>query len=179
MAALALPNPRLSIPETVLPSIERGLPETANDAEYLEVLHKHFFENMASLLVGQITALDSDFAPLERQLDQLGGLTQGWDGYNAPLPSAQAIEESRQILQRMQEQLVTPQWVSASAEGGVAFSFRSTGDRRAEIEILNSGEKFAHLYDLNGDSRTEEWAENLEGQRFDKLLRPILDYLQI
>jgi hypothetical protein len=179
MAALVLPNPRLSIPETVFPSIERGLPETANDAEYLEVLHEHLFENLASLLVGQIKALDSDFAPLERQLDQLSGLTQGWDGYNAPVPSPQAINESRQILQRMQEQLVTPQWVSASADGGVAFSFRAAGDRRAEIEILNSGEKFTHLYDLNGASHTEEWEGDLEAQRFGTLWQPILGYLQI
>jgi hypothetical protein len=179
MAALAHPMPRLRVPETVLPSIERGMPETANDAAYLEGLHQHMFESMASVVVGQIKALDSDFAPLEERLDQLLQLNEGWDGYNAPVPSLQAVEDSRRVLQRMQEQLVTPQWVGASADGGVAFSFRSAGDRRAEIEILNNGEKFSHLYNLNGESRTEEWAGNLEEQRFDKLLQPILDYLQI
>lgn len=184
MAVLAYPSPILNFPQTVLPQEERDprilfLSETADTAEYLVRLHTYIFRSIESLRNGQIKALDSDFAPLDQQLDRLAELSEGWDGYEAPSPSSQAIDEAREILRLMQQELVRPQWISASAEGGVAFSFAATGDRRAQIEVLNDGEKFAHLYDLHGNSHTEEWKGNLKDQPFAKLLEPIRNYTQI
>jgi hypothetical protein len=112
----------------------------------------------------QIGALDIDFEPIHKQLDGLGNLEWGWDGYDAPKPSPEAIDAARSILEKMQGELVKPVWISASADGGVAFTFAAGGIRRAQVEVLNNGERFAHLYDLNGNSHTEDWAEALEGK---------------
>lgn len=181
MAALAHPSSILNLPQTVLPQEERDprISETAGTAEFLSRLHTYIFQSIGSLRISQIRALDSDFAPLDQELDRLTELSEGWDGYDAPVPSCQAVEEAREILRLMQQELIRPQWISASAEGGVAFSFAASGDRRAQIEILNDSEKFAHLYDLHGNSYTEEWKGNLEDQPFAKLLEPIRNYLQI
>jgi hypothetical protein len=178
MATIAYLDPNLSPPQTVLPQRERD-PRVSETAEYLRKLNAYIFASIGSLRIGQIKALDSDFAPLDQQLDRLTGLTEGWDGYDAPAPSAQAISEAREILRRMQEELVKPQWVSASADGGIAFSFAAPNERRAQIEILNNGEKFAHLYDLKGNSHTEEWTEKLFEQPFRRLLEPVLHYMQL
>ncbi|MGA8089463.1 MAG: hypothetical protein WCA10_19475 [Terracidiphilus sp.] len=181
MAALAHPISTLHLPQTALPQQEPDprVSNTADEAEYLERLHTHVYEMIKSLRLSQIKALDSDFAPFAKQLDGLCNLAEGWDGYDAPKPSPQAIKVARTILERMQEELVKPYWISASADGGVAFSFMAPGDRRAQIEVLNNGEKFAHLYDLNGDSHTEDWTENLEQKPFRELLEPILNYIQL
>jgi len=180
MAALAYPISALQLPQTVLPQYEPDprVSDTADTAEYLERLHTYVYDVLTSLRRSQIHALNSEFASFAKQLDGLSSLTEGWDGYNAPRPSPQAIEEAQTILQGMQEELVKPYWVSASADGGVAFSFASPGNRRAQIEVLNSGEKFAHLYDLNGNSHTEDWTENIEGKTFRELLEPILQHVQ-
>jgi hypothetical protein len=181
MATLAYLNSDLNLPQTALPQRETDprISETADTAEYLRRLNEYIFESIGFLRVGQIKALDSNFAPLDQQLDVLTGLAEGWDGYDAPAPSMQVIAEAREILRQMQGELVIPQWITASADGGVAFSFAASNDRRAQVEVLNNGEKFAHLYDLKGNSHTEEWTEKLQEQPFKNLLQPILNYMQL
>jgi len=180
MAALAYSFHDLSLPQTALPQQEEDprISDTADTADYLARLHSYIFQSIELLKCSQIRALDSDFAPLNEQLDKLTTFHVGWDGYDAPAPSLQTIKVARNILQRMQEELVRPYWVTASADGGVAFSFVSSGDRRAQVEVLNNGERFAHLYDLSGNSHTEEWAGDLENQPFRVLLEPVLHYMQ-
>lgn len=181
MAALAHPISNLILPQTVLPQEESDprVSDTADTAEYLERLHKYVFDSILSLRQSQVIALDSDFASLEEQLDKLTTISEGWDGYDAPKPSLQAIDEAREVLRRMQDALVKPYWISAAADGGVAFTFVASNDRRAQIEILNTGEKFTHLYDLKGNSHTEDWVGNIEDQSFSKLLDPILHYINL
>jgi hypothetical protein len=180
MAALTQPNLELRLPQTVL-SLEDPDPRisnTSDTARYLERLHEYVLESIKSLRQSQIMALDIDFAPLAKQLDDLGDLPEGWDGYDAPRPSAEAIREAHAVLRRMQEELVRPGWISASADGGVAFSFTAPNDRRAQIEVLNNGTKFAHLYDLSGNSHTEDWIGDLDERPFKLLLEPILHYIR-
>ena len=180
MAALARPSPRLTMPQTVLPRRERDprVSETANTAMYLELLNDYIAESIASLRIGQIKALDVDFLDLDAQLDQLLGVKEGWDSYNAPAPDPDTIAEAREILDRLRAEVVRPQRISASAEGGVAVSFRAPGNRRAQIEILNNGERFAHLYDLNGSSYTLEWPDDYKNEPFEALIEPILRFMQ-
>ena len=180
MPAYVHPSSILSLPQTVLPQEEPDprVSVTADTAVYLGKLHEYISEAITSLRQSQIKALDTDFRPLAEQLDELNNLAVGWDGYDAPKPSPEAIDEARFVLVKMQQELVKPFWVSASADGGVAFSFVASGDRRAQIEILNNGERFAHLYDLSGNSHTEEWDEDAEGKPFRELLEPILNYIQ-
>ena len=180
MAALAYPFSTLRMPQTVLPKDEPDprVSDTADIAEYLERLNTYVYDMTSSIRVSQIKALDSEFATFAKQLDGLSNLAEGWDGYNAPKPSRQAIDEAKAILQGMQEELVKPYWISASADGGVAFLFASPGNKRAQIEILNNGEMFSHLYDLDGNSRTEDWTENPEGKTLRGLLEPILQHVR-
>jgi hypothetical protein len=134
--------------------------------------------SIQELLCSQAKALDVDFAPLEKQLEGLNTLQVGWDGYDAPTPSSQAIHDAQDVLRGMHKKLIRPQWISAAADGGVAFSFAAPDKRRAQIEVLNNGEKFVHLYDLDGNSHTEEWQGDLKDQSFNILLEPIIHYLQ-
>ena len=180
MATLAQPYSTLSLPRTALPENEFDLrvSDTADTANYLATLHAYIAFSVLALRRSQIKALDTDFAPLKRQLQELPQLQVGWDGYDAPPPTLQAIDRAQDILQKMQDELVRPQWVSASAEGGVAFLFTAPNKRRAQIEVLNNGDKFVHLYDLDGYSHTEEWQNDLKDQPFGKLVEPILHYLR-
>ena len=179
MAALAHPNPTLNLPQTALFHNETDprVSDRNDTATYLKQLHGYVFESIQSLRLSQIRALDSAFATFDLQLDGLGQLAEGWDGYDAPVPSAEAIRSGREILRRLQEELLVPNWVSASADGGVAFSFAAPGNRRAQIEVLNNGEKFAHLYDLTGNSHTEDWAGTAQNKPFKELLEPVLHYI--
>jgi len=180
MAALAYSYPSLCTRQTVLPEQERDprASEPTDVASYLSRLHAYMQYSVQELLCSQVKAMDVDFAPLEKQLDGLTHLQEGWDGYDAPTPSTQAIEQAQNVLRGMQGQLIRPQWISASADGGVAFSFAASDKRRAQIEVLNNGEKFVHLYDLDGNSHTEEWQGNVKDRSFNILLEPIIHYLQ-
>jgi hypothetical protein len=181
MAELAMLTPFMEPAVTVLPQGEHDprIGGASNAAGYIKEWNDFIVSSLKFLRNGQIEALTVDFAPLSKQLDQLKSLAVGWDGYDAPTPSADAIGAAKTLLQHMQNELLKPQRITPSAEGGVAFTFAATGQRRAQIELLNSGEKFAHLYDLNGDSRTEDWNENLEVVSIKRLLEPIRRYLQI
>jgi len=174
MAALANPVSRPIFPQTALPQEEQDPRGQTEATDY----HHRIFEFTKVLWQSQVNALNVVFLPLEKQLDKLCQLQAGWDGYEAPKPSEKAVSEAREVLERMQEALVTPHWIAASADGGVAFSFAALGNKRAQIEILNSGEKFAHLYDLNGNSHTEDWPRDLDERPFGDLLEPILTYVR-
>ncbi len=181
MAALAYPFSTLRMPQRALPwdQPDPRVSHKADEAQYLGRLNAFVYRMTDSIRVSQIKALDSEFAAFAKQLEGLSNLAEGWDGYIAPRPSRQAIDEAQAILQGMQQELVKPYWISASADGGVAFLFASPGNQRAQIEILNSGEKFAHLYDLDGNSHTEDWTENPEGKTLRSLLEPILQHVQL
>ena len=181
MFALQQPSPPvLTLPQRALPIQEedprRSVP--TEYSEYLSQLDSYVQCSLEELRKGQIKALDDEFATLDVQLDRLTALNEGWDGYDAPVPSPQAVNESRQILRQLQGELIKPQRISASAEGGIAFSFKASGERRAQIEVLNNGERFAHLYDLRGNSYTHEWPENYQSHPVSSLMEPILNYMQ-
>jgi hypothetical protein len=168
------------MPQTVLPWDEPDprVSDRADEAQYSVRLKAFVYRRTELIRDSQIEALDSEFATLAKQLEGLSNLAEGWDGYNAPKPSRHAIDEAKEILQGMQQELVRPYWISASADGGVAFSFASPGIQRAQIEILNNGEKFAHLYDLDGNSHTEDWTETPEGKTLRDRLEPILQHIR-
>jgi hypothetical protein len=159
--------------------MEERDPRLSDISGYLDRLHEYIAQSLGHLRDSQIKALDSNFAPLDQRLDRLAGLDVGWDGYGAPAPTLHAVREAREVLRQLQEELITPQRLSASAEGGIAFSFKASGDRRAQIEILNSGEKFVHLYDLLGNSYTHDWSDLYGNEPFSNLLKPLLSYMQL
>ena len=180
MATFAESYATLCLPPTGFPDQEQDprVSDTADIANYLSGLRAYINVSVLGLRKSQIKAMEPDFAPLERRLEELGRLEGGWDGYDAPIPSSQAIADAQDVLRGMQEELLKPQWISAAADGGVAFLFAAPDKRRAQVEVLNNGERFVHFYDLDGNSRTEEWQSDLQEQPFSQLLKPIVDYLQ-
>ncbi len=176
MILLAAPNLEISVPYSAVFIAERD-PRTNEISEFLDELRSYASKSLEHLRDSQRLALDLDFSRLERQLDSLASLKDGWDGYDAEIPSADVIDEARKVLRSLQNQLTKPQKVGPSAEGGVAFTFRS-GDRRVQIELLNNGERFAHLYDLHGNSDTQDWTENDIQDNFERLLNPVRAYLE-
>lgn len=177
MILLAAPNIELHIPQSAM-SIADPDPRTSEVSLFLDRLHDYTSESLRHLRNSQRTALNLDFAGLERQLDSLASLNAGWDGYDADAPSASVINEARKVLRSLQNELARPDKVGPSAEGGVAITFRSSGGRRVQIEILNNGERFAHLYDLQGNSNTHEWLEEEIDDNFEGLLGPVRAYLE-
>ena len=170
-------NFNLNMPQSVLP-LQEADPRTSDQSRLIETINQQIWDAIAEIREMQVKALNSRFAPLDRQLDALERLKQGWDSYDAPPPNHAALCEARKILQRLHENLVLPERINASADGGVAFSLKASGNRRAQIEVLNNGEKFAHLYDLSGNSYTHDWPLDIDGEPFGNLLEPILNYMQ-
>lgn len=176
MIFVASPPPSLNAAQTVILSQESD-PRQSEISEYLDTWREYSLTSLRSLRSGQVRALDIDFAPVGNQLDLLVNLHDGWDGYSAPRPLESTIKEARNVLVKLQEELLRPNRVGASAEGGIAISFYAPGDRRAQLELLNNGEKFIHLYDLNGNSSTHEWPANYSAEQFGSLVDPLVDYL--
>lgn len=94
---------------------------------------------------------------LDDQLDELKNLKEGWDSYDALIPSEEILIRSRKILYELMNHQTPPEKVLASASGGVAFIYVGKGNHRGVIEILNTGEIYSLLYDTNGNCDTIEW----------------------
>lgn len=79
------------------------------------------------------------FAELRRQLRTTLALKCNWDTYGAEPPNEVARALAGKILDALETDLLLPTRLMASAEGGIAISFVEE-DKRAEIEIYNTGE---------------------------------------
>lgn len=73
------------------------------------------------------------------RLKATASLADDWDTYGAEPPTGAARALAARILDILEESLMPPSRLMASAEGGIAMSFVE-GHNRAEIEIYNSGE---------------------------------------
>ena len=178
MLLLATPNQDLSIPQTAVSLSEKD-PRSTAISEFLDSLRSYTMDSLLQLRIGQMKALDIDFARLEKDLEHLETVGKGWDGYDADKPSQESIDGARSILRSLQEVLITPQKITPSAEGGVAFSFKAPKSKRAQIEILNNGERFAHLYDLNGSSQTLEWSKKDIEENFQAMFKPVRVFAEL
>ena len=103
---------------------------------------------------------DSTSAELMRQLETLRGLRPGWDSYDAPVLSPQAIELARDFLGSVlaSESAPTPVRVCASVEGGVGIVFQR-GSRYADVEFLNDGSIVGGASDGGGRVDVAEWRD--------------------
>lgn len=104
------------------------------------------------------------FSNLYGELSAAQDLSDDWNSYGSPAPSAESIMFAHRVLDALRAAQIVPRKVLASAEGGVALVFTSTGDNRAMIEGLNDGDLSLLLYDRSGNSKTIEWNWNSESQ---------------
>ena len=72
-------------------------------------------------------------------------MAPNWDSYGAEPPNVQSSESAGRILSLLQQQLMSPTSLVASAEGGVGIIF-SDAEKYADIECLNSGEILMAMY---------------------------------
>lgn len=86
------------------------------------------------------------------ELDRLAQLEPGWDSYDAPTPSAKAVDGARLLLGRLHQVNHLPEKAMPSVEGGIGFNFRKN-DRVAYIECDNDGEIFLTTYAKEGPVR--------------------------
>ena len=178
MLLLSTSNPDLSIPQTAVWLSEKD-PRSTEISEFLDSLRSYTQDSLFRLRIGQVKALDFDFARLEKDLECLGMVSKGWDGYDADKPSKDSIEGTRGLLRSLQRSLITPEKITPSAEGGVALSFKAPRNKRAQIEVLNNGERFAHLYDLDGNSQTFEWSKEDIEKNFEFVLKPVREFAEL
>jgi hypothetical protein len=111
-----------------------------------------------------LAATASPFYSLFECMDTFTNLPANWNSYGSAAPSNVAINQARYLLEWLQTTNIAPESVHASADGGIAFSFVSDTISRAEIESLNTGESYVLLYDLNGNSDTQEWPNDAHEQ---------------
>lgn len=93
-----------------------------------------------------------------RQLESLGSLTRGWDGYQAEPPNATALGNGHNLLEALSSMSLVPERVVPSADGGVALILSTHPTYRA-IECFNDGEIVASLSDRA--FRHEAWETGL------------------
>jgi len=95
------------------------------------------------------------YANIQNQMQALRLLSPDWDGYDAPVPSDRTMASASAMSETLQEMRFIPDTVVASAEGGIAFCYWNIG-RYAQIEILNSGECVATMFDRENPPRISD-----------------------
>lgn len=76
------------------------------------------------------------------KLESCRRLSDGWNGYTAPAPTASAVDHAYAFLQAMQQDHCDPTRLAPSAMGGVAIT-RKAHDRKVLVEFYNTGQVFA------------------------------------
>jgi hypothetical protein len=113
----------------------------------------------------QVRALLDRFDSINGLLNELYFVPDDWNAYGSPSPSKQSIEFARSILNSLWGESLLPDRVLPSADGGVAFVFRSDSENRAVIESLNEDETCLLLYDRQGNSKTLTWSDDAAEKR--------------
>jgi hypothetical protein len=112
----------------------------------------------------------------QQRLDQLNQLKQGWNGYDAPAPSHQAVTTAKEFLTQLVNVpgSIEPSRVAPSSVGGVGITCKKR-DRRVYIEFFNDGEVCV----LFSDNTSEPQSERVEPvpSIFAGLIKRIEDYL--
>src|SRR5438128_7762549 len=72
------------------------------------------------------------------KLDGLTSLSDGWNSYAAPAPSASAVAAARAFLTILQQEDYPPTRIAPSVMGGVGITHRR-GGRKVYVEFYNDG----------------------------------------
>jgi len=116
------------------------------------------------------------YPALRSRLDGLRELAPGWDGYEAPAPSANArFWASEALLVLASGEGCPPQRLAPSVEGGIALSWR-LGSRDANIEFFNNGEIYAAT--TEADSIPYIWEVEPSRQGLIRSLETIREHIQ-
>jgi hypothetical protein len=97
------------------------------------------------------------FNKFQARITALSLIKDNWNSHGSEAPSEKSINDAYKVLSSLRNHLLLPERVLPSAEGGVSFTFVSDKPCRGAIEVLNTGESYLLLYDLQGNSYVSEW----------------------
>jgi len=114
-----------------------------------------------------------DWIPfVEKQLNAIASLPDGWDSHGAPRPDARLVESARGLIRCLAEVDDLPQpHVNPTPAGGVQFEWEA-GQRYFEIEIV--GERAAEYLYCDDAAHVEETGNLFEGE----LLEQVIAYIR-
>lgn len=105
---------------------------------------------------------------------RLLSFADNWDSYGAPAPNFVAGINAELVLEELTPADPTPTRIVASAEGGIAITFRD-GSKYADIETLNTGIILAVL----SDRTTTPIVWQVEKQHIRETLGRIRDFIRV
>ena len=105
---------------------------------------------------------------------QLTQLRDGWNGYDAPAPSAKAILTAQGFVETLLSQKYEPKRVAPSAVGGVGITQRNR-NKKVYVEFFNDGKVFALFSDGNSEPVSKEIIPG--HQAFKALIKEMQEYL--
>ena len=110
-----------------------------------------------------------DWLPfIEKQLDAVAALPDGWDSYGAPCPDVHLIESGRGLIRCLAQVNDLPRpHVNPTPAGGVQFEWEA-GGRYFEIEIV--GERAAEYLYCDDAAGTEETGNLFEEESLEQVL---------
>lgn len=103
--------------------------------------------------------IEKMYQELCSSIDTYTSLADNWDTYGAEKPSPHSIEATYRFLQKLFAELLVPNRVIPSAEGGMAVYFNSD-NRTAYLEYRNSREVILAMFDDHSDPIIVELTEN-------------------
>jgi len=114
------------------------------------------------------------FGVIYAELARLVNLKDGWDSYDAVPPSQAAIETAERILAHLRLEMLLPNRVVPSAEGGVGICFIDA-DRYADIEVFNDQEILGTTY--RGKSEPHVWEVTASEESIGEAIKQIRAHL--
>jgi len=99
------------------------------------------------------------YQELRSSLDACAALADNWDSYGAPKPAKHTIDAADRFLQRLFGELLMPNRVIPSAEGGIAVYFNSD-EKTAYLEYRNSKEVILAMFNNQNEPIIIELTEN-------------------
>jgi hypothetical protein len=109
------------------------------------------------------------------KLIRLGQLREGWNGYDAPAPSKEAISTAETFVDLLVREKYEPRRLAPSVIGGVGVT-RRRHDKSVYIEFYNDGKK---VFALFSDDVSEPVIKRIEPgyKAFKELIAEMRDYL--
>jgi|SRR5271163_4393278 len=99
------------------------------------------------------------YQELRSSLDACATLADNWDSYDAAKPAKHSIEAADRFLERLFDEMLMPNRVIPSAEGGIAVYFNSD-KKAAYVEYRNSREVILAMFDDHSDPIIIELTES-------------------
>ena len=120
-----------------------------------------FFKQLIAeaISTSKFLQIEKTYQELRSSLSVCATLPENWDSYGAAKPEQHSIEAADRFLQKLFAELLMPNRVIPSAEGGVAVYFNSD-NKTAYLEYRNSRSVILAMFDDDSDPIIVELTES-------------------